>query len=174
MNWVVESNESRVRLGGILSRIGWVWAMLFAVANFAPSTGTPFDEILAFFGGTLWLPFMMVFAGRALKRGAATATDGESGDKKSEQAAKPPLILGQTPPPPPLPPPVQARPQPKARPKPQPAPEPRFEPEPLLEDPIDPEPSFDPALFEMPDTPTYTGKTSAEMIEEAKKRLSDR
>lgn len=179
MNWLVENTDGRVRLGRILSRIGWFWALLFAVANFAPSTGTPFDEILSFFGATLWLPFMLVFAGRALARGATGGESETSEEKKSEASSTPPIFPfpGEGPPPRPQP-RVQTKPQPKPQPEPQPKPRrepaPRFESESRAETTSEPEPSFDPAVPDMPTTPTYKVKTSAEMIEEAKKRLSDR
>ena len=179
----VEETSGRARLGRILGLIGYLWAALFFAARFIDAGGTPLGDILAFFGGNLFVPFALIFIGRGLGRRAESGADEEGEEAASTSLTTPPVLPGQErtqAPPPPPPPEPRPRPQPAAtepRPRPQPSaieptprrePEPRIEPEPMVEPTPIPDFILEPGEFD----PTYKGKSSEEMIAEAKKRLS--
>ena len=153
--------------------IGYLWAALFFAARFIDAGGTPLGDILAFFGGNLFVPFALIFVGRSLRRRAESGADEDEEEADSTPLTTPPILPGQErtqAPPPPPPPDPRPRPRPEAtesRPRPRPSapePKPQMEPEPT------PIPDFilEPGEFD----PTYKGKSSEEMIAEAKKRLS--
>lgn len=158
-------SDGRARLGRILSGIGSVWFALYFVSRLVDVGGTPLGDILAFFGSSFFIPLMLLFAGRSIrKRSRRVSVEDALGTPKdpSEQQNQP------TPPsmPPPAPRPVQRR----------PAPPPPVEPEPVDMDELAEAIGFDPSDHSdaVPDLMDDTSKpmTSEEMITEAHRRFN--
>lgn len=63
-----EARNNQARFGRILSGVGSIWLLLFFVSNFFDVGGTPFGDILGFFGDSFFIPIALLFAGRAIRR----------------------------------------------------------------------------------------------------------
>ncbi|MEE8375103.1 MAG: hypothetical protein V3S26_02130 [Acidimicrobiia bacterium] len=157
-------NDGRARLGRILSGIGSVWFVLYFVSRFINVGGTPLGDILAFFGSSFFIPLVLLFAGRSIRRRSRrVSVEDALGSPKdpSEQQDQP------TPPPapPPVPRPVQRRPAP-----------PPVEAAPVDADELAKAIGFDPSeeTASLPDIEVeeVRPKTSDEMIAEAHRRFN--
>ncbi len=158
-------NDGRARLGRILSGIGSVWFVLYFVSRLINVGGTPLGDILAFFGSSFFIPLILLFAGRSIRRRSRRVSVEDalgSPNDLSEQQDQP------TPPPtpPPAPRPVQRR----------PAPPPPVEPAPVDADDLAKAIGFDPSeeTASLPDIEVeeVRPKSSAEMIAEAHRRFN--
>lgn len=161
-------SDGRARLGRILSGIGSVWFVLYFVSRLINVGGTPLGDILAFFGSSFFIPLILLFAGRSIRRRSRrVSVEDALGSQKdpSEQQDQP------MPPPasPPAPRPVQRRPAP-------PPPSPPVEPAPVDADELAKAIGFDPSeeSASLPDIEVeeVRPKTSAEMIAEAHRRFN--
>lgn len=165
--------DRKLSAGRLFLAVGAVWFALTILAN-AGLLGV--GAFASFFGGTVFLPLIALFVGRAITR--AQRTSPGRGDTRQKGSRTPPAIPGQAPAPT-----GRTVPMPAPRPAPPPrpverrveraterpkveradqkvtAPETRAEPEPRVVEPV-------PLIEE------GQRMTSAEMIEEAKRRYS--
>ncbi|MEE8406043.1 MAG: hypothetical protein V3S32_02710 [Acidimicrobiia bacterium] len=160
-------SDGRARLGRILSGIGSVWIVLYFVSRFVNVGGTPLGDILAFFGSSFFIPLILLFAGRSIRRRSRRVTVEDAfGSQRdpSEQQNQP-----TTPPmPPPAPRPRQRRPAPPSPPPVEPAPVDADE----LAKAIGFDPSEESASLPDIEVEEVRPKTSAEMIAEAHRRFN--
>lgn len=154
-------SDGRARLGRILSGIGSVWFVLYFMSRFINVGGTPLGDILAFFGSSFFIPLILVFSGRAIRRRSRRVSVEDalgSPNDPSEQQDQPS--------PPPAPRPVQRR----------PAPPPPVEPASVDEDELAEAIGFEPSeeSVSSPDIEVEDvgPKTSAEMIAEAHRKFN--
>ncbi len=158
-------SDGRARLGRILSGIGSVWFVLYFVSRLINVGGTPLGDILAFFGSSFFIPLVLLFAGRSIRRRSRRVSVEDalgSPNDPSEQQDQPT--------PPPTPPPVS---RPVQR---RPAPPPPVEPAPVDADDLAKAIGFDPSeeTASLPDIEVeeVRPKSSAEMIAEAHRRFN--
>jgi hypothetical protein len=163
-------SDGRARLGRILSGIGSVWFVLYFVSRLVNVGGTPLGDILAFFGSSFFIPLMLLFAGRSIRRRSRrVSVEDALGSPKdpSEQQDQPTPPPAPPPASPPAPRPVQRRPA---------APPPPVEPAPVDADELAKAIGFDPSDHSdaVPDLMDDSSKpmTSAEMIAEAHRRFN--
>ncbi len=154
-------SDGRARLGRILSGIGSVWFVLYFVSRLINVGGTPLGDILAFFGSSFFIPLILVFAGRSIRRRSRRVSVEDALGSPNDPFEQQNQLT-----PPPAPRPVQRR----------PAPPPPVEPAPVDADDLAKAIGFDPSeeTASLPDIEVeeVRPKSSAEMIAEAHRRFN--
>ena len=157
------SSDTLNRWGRILSTVGSVWIVLYFIARSFDFGGTPLGDILESFGSTLFVPILLLFAGRSIKRRSRRASVEDPLTPRPETQSMPPPAPSRPAPPPPVVKPAPVKPAPV-----KPAP---VEPAPVDMDELAEASGFD-ATEETPSLPDVEveadrPKTSAEMIADA-------
>ncbi len=157
------NSDSRARLGRILSGIGLVWFVLYFLSSFLNRRGTPFGDILTFFGTTLsfYIAILLLFAGRTIKRRSRRTGVEDPLTPRPETQSMPPPAPSRPAPPPPVVKPAPVKPAP-------------VKPAPVDMDELAEAIGFDASeeASSLPDVEVETDRpqTSAEMIADAHRR----
>lgn len=96
------SSDTLNRWGRILSAVGSVWIVLYFIARSFDFGGTPLGDILESFGSTLFVPILLLFAGRSIKRRSRRASVEDPLTPRPESQSRPLPAPSRPAPPPPV------------------------------------------------------------------------
>ena len=166
-------NGDASRLGRVLYIIGILWVAMVFISGAIPAGGTPLGDILAFLRSSFFIGIALIFFGRTLTRRARRA---RGDDVFGTQPERPRRVERPAPrrPAPPPPSTTASRPTFQVEPLPEPGPVDTDRLAEVLGPGTDDEAGADePADSAPPAEGEHHPKTSAEMIEEARRRLSN-
>ena len=106
------STDTRNRWGKILSTVGSVWIVLYFIARTFDFGGTPLGDILESFGGTFFVPILLLLAGRSMQRRSRRASVEDPLTPGPESQSTPPPAPSRPAPPPPVVKPAPVKPAP--------------------------------------------------------------